>query len=239
MLSLLVDWETSSRSIGQLIIARTTMRTKESVRKAASAQSPDAAEEAERRCFVGQCKKGDCCLEDGHADSCHDGNMSEEEYEVERITAEKAARGGKRKFLVKWKGWPSEDSTWESSAALEGAKEVSARRVATSPILSPSRSPILLPSLSPSLNPSLSPSPRSRPNLSPSPNPSSIPSSRAGALHGLAPEPEPTAKPAPSPRQVLAAWEREVASRVDADSVVAQCGRSRRPGSGRARHRRA
>ena len=232
MLSLLVDWETSSRSIGQLIIARTTMRTKESVRKAASAQSPDAAEEAERRCFVGQCKKGDCCLEDGHADSCHDGNMSEEEYEVERITAEKAARGGKRKFLVKWKGWPSEDSTWESSAALEGAKDVS-------PILSPSRSPILSPSLSPSLNPSFSLSPRSRPNLSPSSSPSSIPSSRAGALHGLAPEPEPIAKPAPSPRQVLAAWEHEVASRVDADSVVAQCGRSRRPGSGRARHRRA
>ena len=215
------------------------MRTKDSVRKAASAQSPDVAEEEERRSFVGQCKKGDCCLEDGHAGSCHDGNMSEEEYEVECITAEKAARGGKRKFLVKWKGWPSEDSTWESSAALEGAKEVSARRVATSPILSPSRSPILLPSLSPSLNPSLNPSPRSRPNLSPSPSPSSIPSSRAGALHGLAPEPEPTAKPAPSPRQVLAAWEREVASRVDADSVVAQCGRSRRPGSGRARHRRA
>ena len=238
MLSLLVDWETSSRSIGQLIIARTTMRTKESVRKAASAQSPDAAEEAERRCFVGQCKKGDCCLEDGHADSCNDGNMSEEEYEVERITAEKAARGGKRKFLVKWKGWPSEDSTWESSAALEGAKEVSARRVATSPILSPSRSPILLPSLSPSLNPSLNPSPRSRPNLSPSPSPSSIRAPEPEPYTD-APEPEPTAKPAPSPRQVLAAWEREVASRVDADSVVAQCGRSRRPGSGRARHRRA
>ena len=162
------------------------MRTKDSVRKAASARSPGVAEEEERRCFVGQCKKGDCCLEDGHADSCHDGNMSEEEYEVERITAEEAARGGKRKFLVKWKGWPSEDSTWESSAALEGAKDVSAcRRVATSPILSPSRSPILSPSLSPSLNPSFSLSPRSRPNLRPSSSPSSIPSSTAGAAqHG-------------------------------------------------------
>ena len=106
-----------------------TMRTKDSVRKAASARSPGVAEEEERRCFVGQCKKGDCCLEDGHAGSCHDGNMSEEEYEVECITAEKAARGGKRKFLVKWKGWPSEDSTWESSAALEGAKDVSAHAV--------------------------------------------------------------------------------------------------------------
>ena len=79
-----------------------------------------------RRRFIGQCKKGNCCLEDGHAGSCNDGNMSEEEYEVECITAEKATRGGKRKFLVKWKGWPSEDSTWETSAALAGAKEVRA-----------------------------------------------------------------------------------------------------------------
>ena len=80
----------------------------------------------ERRWFVGQCKKGDCCLEDGHAGSCNDGNMSEEEYEVERITAERCQRG-RRKFLVKWRGWPPEDSTWESSAALAGAKEVRAR----------------------------------------------------------------------------------------------------------------
>ena len=104
-------------------------RTKESVHKAASAQPPDADEEEEttvRRRFIGQCKKGNCCLEDGHAGSCNDGNMSEEEYEVECITAEKATRGGKRKFLVKWKGWPSEDSTWETSAALAGAKEVRA-----------------------------------------------------------------------------------------------------------------
>ena len=108
---------------------RHEMRTKESVHKAASAQPPDADEEEEttvRRRFIGQCKKGNCCLEDGHAGSCNDGNMSEEEYEVECITAEKATRGGKRKFLVKWKGWPSEDSTWETSAALAGAKEVRA-----------------------------------------------------------------------------------------------------------------
>ena len=105
------------------------MRTKQSVHKAASAQPPDADEEEEttvRRRFIGQCKKGNCCLEDGHAGSCNDGNMSEEEYEVECITAQKATRGGKRKFLVKWKGWPSEDSTWETSAALAGAKEVRA-----------------------------------------------------------------------------------------------------------------
>lgn len=72
-----------------ILIARAHMRTKESVRKAASAQTPEEAEEAVRRSFIGQCKKGDCCLEDGHAGSCHDGNMSEEEYEVERITAVK------------------------------------------------------------------------------------------------------------------------------------------------------
>ena len=42
-------------------------------------------------------------------------------------------------------------------------------------------------------------------------------------------EHEPAAKPAPSPRQVLAAWERGVASRVVADSVVARRGQSSRP----------
>ena len=111
------------------------MKTKEIVREAATARSEEVVEDSERRCFVGQCKKGDCCLEDGHAGSCHDGNMSEEEYEVERITAEKAVRGGKRKFLVKWNGWPPEDSTWESSGALAGAKEV----CSPSPSLSPAR----------------------------------------------------------------------------------------------------
>ena len=46
---------------------------------------------------------------------------------------------------------------------------------------------------------------------------------------GREPEHEPAAKPAPSPRQVLAAWERGVASRVVADSVVARRGQSSRP----------
>ena len=80
-----------------------------------------------RRAFVGQCKKGDCCLEDGHAGSCDDGNMSDVEYEVECITKEEATATGEREFLVKWKRWPIEDSTWESEANLQGAKEVSAR----------------------------------------------------------------------------------------------------------------
>ena len=208
------------------------MRTKESVHKAASAQPPDADEEEEttttaRRRFIGQCNKGNCCLEDGHAGSCNEGNMSEEEYEVECITAEKATRGGKRKFLVKWKGWPSEDSTWETSAALAGAKEVRAAIPCAQPCaLGAVTSPILSPSCSPILSRSLTIARGSELKLEVNPEP----------------EPAPAAKPAPSLRQVLAEWERgaaaRAASRAVADSVVARLGRSRRPGSGRANHPR-
>ena len=75
-----------------------------------------------KRVWLGRCELGGCCLEKGHAGECNDGNMSDQEYEVECITAEKVVR--KRKlYLVKWRGWPEEDSTWENEAALVDAKE--------------------------------------------------------------------------------------------------------------------
>ena len=75
-----------------------------------------------KRVWLGRCELGGCCLEKGHAGECNDSNMSDQEYEVECITAEKVVR--KRKlYLVKWRGWPEEDSTWENEAALADAKE--------------------------------------------------------------------------------------------------------------------
>lgn len=42
-----------------------------------------------------------------------------EEYEVERILAEEGDR-----YLVKWKGWMEEESTWEPKLALSGCDRV-------------------------------------------------------------------------------------------------------------------
>ena len=56
-----------------------------------------------RRRFIGQCKKGNCCLEDGHAGSCNDGNMSEEEISkrIKELTRKVAiARRGRNPELL-------------------------------------------------------------------------------------------------------------------------------------------
>ena len=76
-----------------------------------------------RRVFVGQCKHG-CVLADGHKGECKDGNMSDEEYEVEAIVAEKAMSRGRTKFLIKWKNWPDDDNTWEEAHALGDCQEI-------------------------------------------------------------------------------------------------------------------
>ena len=74
------------------------------------------------RVWFGRCELGGCCLEKGHTGECNDGNMSDQEYEVECITAEKMVR--KRKvYRVKWKGWPDQDSTWENASSLADAKK--------------------------------------------------------------------------------------------------------------------
>ena len=76
------------------------------------------------RVWLGRCKDPHvgCCLEEHHVGACNDGNMSEQEYEVECITAEKLVRK-KRLYRVKWKGWPEDDSTWQSEASLVDATE--------------------------------------------------------------------------------------------------------------------
>jgi hypothetical protein len=47
----------------------------------------------------------------------------EEEFEVERIL-EKRKRQGQSEWLVKWKGYPIEESTWEPSKNLKNSKEM-------------------------------------------------------------------------------------------------------------------
>ena len=64
--------------------------------------------------------RGKCVRPHGHPGKCKSGYVSEEDYEVECITAERC-RKKKTEYLVKWKGWPAEDSTWEPAAALKSA----------------------------------------------------------------------------------------------------------------------
>jgi len=47
----------------------------------------------------------------------------EEEFEVEKILNKRTVRG-KKKFLVRWKGYTAEEDTWENRENLENAKEL-------------------------------------------------------------------------------------------------------------------
>ena len=47
----------------------------------------------------------------------------EEEFEMEKILNKRIVRG-KKKFLVKWKGYTAEEDTWENKENLENAKEL-------------------------------------------------------------------------------------------------------------------
>ncbi|KAF7116923.1 hypothetical protein CNMCM5793_005553 [Aspergillus hiratsukae] len=46
----------------------------------------------------------------------------EEEWEVERILADRTIRGQKQ-YLVKWKGWPSYENSWQTKDDLKNAQE--------------------------------------------------------------------------------------------------------------------
>jgi Chromo (CHRromatin Organisation MOdifier) domain len=48
---------------------------------------------------------------------------SSEEYEVERIVAERPARKGKE-YLIRWKGYDAADDTWQTERDLRNAPEV-------------------------------------------------------------------------------------------------------------------
>ena len=59
-----------------------------------------------------------------------------EEYTVEQVLADKQVRN-KRKYLVKWQGWPNADATWEpeehlvDSTALDDYQSKRAKAPAT------------------------------------------------------------------------------------------------------------
>ena len=73
---------------------------------------------AASRSWVGICTRTDgCILQARHAGACKVGDVGEEDYEVESILDQRGA-GRALEYLVKWKGWPAEDSTWEPKSAL-------------------------------------------------------------------------------------------------------------------------
>lgn len=47
---------------------------------------------------------------------------SEEKYEVEAITEHYTTPGGRYRFLIKWKGYPQSQNTWEPLSALAGCQ---------------------------------------------------------------------------------------------------------------------
>ena len=55
----------------------------------------------------------------GHGGKCKVGSIAEEEYEVEDILAQRK-RYGAMQYMVKWRGWPLEDCTWEAEDVLSG-----------------------------------------------------------------------------------------------------------------------
>ncbi|EOD32681.1 hypothetical protein EMIHUDRAFT_230451 [Emiliania huxleyi CCMP1516] len=75
------------------------------------------------RVFVGLCRRTEgCCLPAGHRGACDLREVAEVDYEVECIREQKRRRG-KLTYLVKWRGWPDEDNTWEAEDALEGCPD--------------------------------------------------------------------------------------------------------------------
>ena len=75
--------------------------------------------------WQGLCRRTEgCVLHVEHDGECKtDVAMEEEDYEVEAILDERV-RSRKRQFLIKWMGWPEEDSTWEPLAALSDCPNI-------------------------------------------------------------------------------------------------------------------
>lgn len=143
------------------------------------------------RSWEGGCaRKPGCVLHAGHVGECKLGDIAEEIYEVEQILRQRQRRGY-LEFLVKWRNWPEEDSTWETRDALRDATET---------VENWRRSQMKKCKLAePPSSPRAEPAPPSPPVEPPLPPPSEVlpplPSPPAPPAGELAPEP-----PMPSPR---------------------------------------
>ena len=94
------------------------------VTAAAGGAEPGASRQPSRE-WKGACARhANCVLSAGHRGKCKLGAVEEEDYEVEAIVAERRLPGGRVEFLLKWKGWPDDDNTWETEATLGGCPGV-------------------------------------------------------------------------------------------------------------------
>ena len=66
-----------------------------------------------------------CLLPSGHPGECSmpDEGADEDEYEVESILDERRTKRAVQ-YLLKWRGWPVEDSTWEGVSSLKNCKHI-------------------------------------------------------------------------------------------------------------------
>ncbi|CAF0986615.1 unnamed protein product [Adineta ricciae] len=53
------------------------------------------------------------------SDSSSDSNLDEEEFVVEKILKMRTTKKGKVQYLLKWKGFPDSENTWEPAENLE------------------------------------------------------------------------------------------------------------------------
>jgi chromodomain protein Y len=45
------------------------------------------------------------------------------EYEVEELVSSRELEKDQKEYLVKWKGWPTQDNTWEPESHLRNAQQ--------------------------------------------------------------------------------------------------------------------
>ena len=76
--------------------------------------------------WSGGCPRSGCVLQKNHEGPCKVGDIADEDYEVEFIADERRER--KKIFLlVKWRGWPESDNTWEPIETLRGCCDLALR----------------------------------------------------------------------------------------------------------------
>ena len=79
----------------------------------------------EQRVWAGACPRTANCIKPAsHKGACKVACMEEEDYEVEKVMAQRTGPDGRVEYQVKWVGWPVEDCTWEPVSALADCKGV-------------------------------------------------------------------------------------------------------------------